>query len=438
MRRVFLAFIACVAAGLTLLATEQTVERVVALRAGRLLDPATGRVEQNVLVIVRGDRIESVGTAAAPPGATTIDLSGYTVLPGLVDAHTHVMLQPEDEDWPPPVVYKTQAYRTIQGVAAARKELEAGFTTLRDLDSEGAGVADVALRDAIDKGVVAGPRLFVSTYAITITAGHMNISGVNPEANLPDLAAIADTREQMVAEVRRQVKAGADWIKIYATGTLRHVDRNTLEPVSQLSEEDVAAIVAEARRWRKDVAAHAYGGSGAKNAIRGGIRSLEHGMFLDDETIQLLKQHDTFWCPTLIAYISGLKHDKTDFTARIVARHKDSFQRAYKAGVKIVFGTDAGAVEHGTQASEFETMVSYGMSPIDAVRSATSTSAVLLRREGEIGTLGKGGFADLIAVEGNPLEDIKALQRVRFVMKAGQIARNAPARTGTSSSNARN
>jgi imidazolonepropionase-like amidohydrolase len=420
-----MALLAGLAAG-----AQQPADRLIAIRAGRLLDPASGRIDQNVTVVVRGDRIESVG-AAPPAGATTIDLTGYTVLPGLVDAHTHVMLQPEDEEWPPPVVYKTQAFRTIQGVAAAKRDLEAGFTTLRDLDSEGAGLADVALRDAIEKGIVPGPRLLVATYAITITAGHMNITGVNPEADLPDLAAIADTRESMVTEVRRQVKAGADWIKLYATGTLRHVDRKTLEPVGQVSEEDAAAVVAEARRWRKDVAAHAYGGDGAKNAIRGGIRSLEHGMFLDDEAIQLMKERGTFYCPTMIAYVGGLKADKTDFTSRLVARHKDSFQRAMKAGVKIVFGTDAGAVEHGTQAGEFELMVSYGMSPLDAIRAATTRAAELLRREGEVGTLAKGGYADLIAVEGNPLEDIKALQHVRFVMKGGDVVRRAAARGGS-------
>ena len=425
MRRTLLAALIALVAGLALDA-RQPADRVVALRAGRLLDPASGRIDRNVTVVIRGDRIESVG-ATPPPGAEVLDLGAYTVLPGLVDAHTHVMLQPEDEEWPPPVVYKTQAFRTIQGVAAAKKELDAGFTTLRDLDSEGAGLADVALRDAIEKGIVPGPRLLVSTYAITITAGHMNITGVNPEANLPDLAAIADTREGMVAEVRRQVKAGADWIKLYATGTLRHVDRKTLEPVSQISQEDAAAVVDEARRWRRDVAAHAYGGDGAKNAIRGGIRSLEHGMLLDDETIQLMKQHGTYYCPTMVAYVAGLKADKTDFTSRLVARHKDSFQRALRAGVKIVFGTDAGAVEHGTQAGEFDLMTSYGMSPLEAIRSATSRAAELLRRDGDIGAITKGGYADIIAVEGNPIEDITALHRVRFVMKGGAVARRAPA-----------
>ena len=399
-------------------------ERVTVLRTGALLDPASGEIQRDAVVIVRGDRIEASGMRIpVPPNARVIDLTGYTVLPGLIDAHTHVMLQPEDEKWPPPVVYKSQAFRTIQGVAAAHKELEGGFTTLRDLDSEGAGFADVALRDAINRGIVPGPRLLVSTMALTITAGHMNLTDVNPDLDLPDPASLTDTRDKMITEVRRQVKGGADWIKIYATGTLRHVDRQTLEPISQLTLEDVQALVQEAHRWRRDVAAHAYGGDGAKNAIRGGVRSIEHGMFLDDETIALLKEHGTYWCPTMIAYVSGLEADKTDFTRRVVARHKESFQKAVKQRVKIVFGTVAGAMEHGTQAGEFDLMVQYGMTPIDAIRSATTVGAELLRMP-DVGRLGKGAFADIIAVDGSPLDDIKALQRVRFVMKGGEIYRS--------------
>jgi imidazolonepropionase-like amidohydrolase len=331
------------------------------------------------------------------------------------------LLQPEDERGAPPVVTKSQAYRTVQGVAAARKDLEAGFTTLRDVDSEGAGFADVAIRDAINRGIVPGPRLLVSTLALTITAGHMNHAGLNPDIYIPEPATLTDSRDAMIAEVRREVKYGADWIKLYATGTLRHVDPVTLEPLSQVSLEDVKAIVDEARRWRRDVAAHAYGGEGAKNAIRGGVRSIEHGMMLDDEALKLMVEHGTYWCPTLSVYIPEHEEENTELRRKIIASHKTVFQKAMKMGVYITFGTDVGAYEHGTSAREFVRMVEYGMKPIDAIRSATVRASELLRMEHQIGTIAPGKFADVIAVEGNPLDDIKALQRVAFVMKAGQV-----------------
>ena len=270
---------------------------VTAIKCGRLINPADGSVTQNVIIIVRGDRIEQVGTSVSiPAGARVVDLSAYTVLPGLIDCHTHVLLQPEDERGAPPVVTKSQAFRTVQGVAAAKRDLEAGFTTMRDLDSEGAGFADVAIRDGINRGIIPGPRLLVSTYALTITGGHMNNAGLNPDIPVPEPATLTDSRDAMIAEIRREVKYGADWIKLYATGTLRHVDPVTLESLSQVSLEDVKAVVAEAARWRRDVAAHAYGGDGAKNAIRGGVRSIEHGMLMDDEALKLLVDHGTFWC----------------------------------------------------------------------------------------------------------------------------------------------
>lgn len=421
-------FMAVVMLSILVQGQQPAAPAAIVLKPAAVLDTRSGQLTRGATVLVRGDRIEAVGASVTPPaGARVIELGGLTLLPGLIDAHTHVLLQPEDEEWPPPVVYKTQSFRTIQGVAAARKELEAGFTTLRDVDSEGAGFADVDLREAINRGIVPGPRLLVATLAITITAGHMNLTGVNPELRMPDPAALADTRDGMIAEVRRQVKGGADWIKIYATGTLRHVDRKTLEPVGQLSLDEVQALVGEARRWRKDVAAHAYGGDGAKNAIRGGVRSIEHGMLLDDETVDLLKQHGTYWVPTLSVYVAGLDADKTDFTRRIVDRHKQSFQKALARGVKIAFGTDAGAIEHGTQAVEFGRMVDYGMKPLEAIRAATTVAAELLRMEGQIGVLTPGAYADMIAVEGNPLEDIAALQRVRFVMKGGSVAKQQSA-----------
>ncbi|MBI4483995.1 MAG: amidohydrolase family protein [Acidobacteria bacterium] len=394
-----------------------------AVLAGRLLDPASGNYLQNAVILVSGDRIERVDPGlTVPPGAAVIDLREFTVLPGLIDTHTHLLLQPEDEV-ENPVLRKSQAYRTIQGVAAARKNLESGFTTVRDLDSEGAGLADVALRDAIAAGVVPGPRMLVSTYAITITGGHMNNVGLNPEVNFPEPASLVDAPDGHILEIRRQVKAGADWIKVYATGALRHVDRKTLEPLSQFSAEEMGLMVQEARRWRKDVAAHAYGGEGAKNAILGGVRSIEHGMMLDDEAFDLMVQRGTFWCPTLSVYLPA--HPPGDeFRQRIVASHRQAFATGLRKGVKIAFGTDVGAFEHGKAAREFGLMVQYGMTPLQAIRSATATAAELLRMEDAIGRIEPGYKADMVAVRGDPLRDVRLLQNVEFVMKDGQVYRS--------------
>jgi imidazolonepropionase-like amidohydrolase len=395
---------------------------VTALRCGRLLDPASGSVTEGAVVVVRDGRIAAVGKGVAvPAGAKVVDLSRHTCLPGLIDSHTHVLLQPEDERGAPPVVVKSLAFRTVQGVAAAKKDLEAGFTTMRDLDSEGAGFADVAIRDGINRGIIPGPRLLVSTYALTITGGHMNNPGLNPDISVPEPATLTDSREAMIAEVRREVKYGADWIKIYATGTLRHIDPVTLEPLSQFSEEDLQAAVEEAKRWGRDVSAHAYGGEGANNAIRAGVRSIEHGMLMDDETLKLMVERGTFWCPTLSVYIPGAAEDDTELRRRIVANHKKVFQKAMQMGVKIAFGTDAGAFEHGTQARELVRMVDYGMPPLDAIRSATVRGAELLRLEKELGTVEAGKAADVIAVEGDPLQDIVVMTRVAFVMKGGVV-----------------
>jgi imidazolonepropionase-like amidohydrolase len=409
---------------LTILLPAQEVftqpQPVIAIRCGQLLDPVKGIFTRNAIVWIQENKITKV-SQELPEGARVIDLSSYTVLPGLIDSHTHILLQPEDEGAIPPVITKSQSFRTVQGVAAVKKDLEAGFTTLRDLDSEGAGFADVAIRDAIEKKIIPGPRLFVSTLALSITAGHMNIHGLNPDISVPEPSALVDSPEAMVAEVRRQVKYGADWIKLYATGTLRHIDPVTLHSVSQVSLEEVRLVVEEAARWRKDVAAHAYGGEGAKNSILGGVRSLEHGILLDDETINLMVKKGTFWCPTLSVYIPATKEEDTEFRRKIVANHKEVFQKAMQKGVKITFGTDVGAYEHGTSMREFERMVDYGMKPVDAIRSATLRGAELLRMEKQIGTIEMGKFADIIAVEGNPLQDIRALRKVVFVMKAGEI-----------------
>ena len=417
------AFFLLLAAGARAQVREQPVApRPVVIRAARLLDVRSGDIIDNAVVVVEGERVKAVGQhVAVPAGARVYDLGNVTLLPGLIDCHTHVMLEPEDERGTPPVVTKSQAFRTVEGVAAALKDLQAGFTTMRDLDSEGAGFADVAVRDGINRGIIPGPRLLVSGNPLTITGGAMNNAGLSPDIQLPDPGANTDTREAMIAEVRREVRNGVDWVKVYATGPMRYVDPVTLDPLSQFSAEDIRAIVTEAARWHRDVAAHAYGGEGAKNAIRGGVRSLEHGMMLDDEGLRLLVEHGTYYCPTLSVYIPKTPDEDTELRRRIVASHRQVFQKAMRMGVKIVFGTDVGAFEHGTNAREFELMVEYGMKPLEAIRAATTRAAELLRMEKQIGVVEPGKYADIIAVEGNPLEDIRALRRVNFVMKAGQV-----------------
>lgn len=398
----------------------------IAIRAGRLIDGMGPQPVPNAIILIEGDRITGVGRDLSPPaGARVLDLSAYTVLPGLIDAHTHVCFAPQDGK--DPVLTKSIAFRALQGAAAARASLNAGFTTLRDIDSEGAGFADVAVRDAILQGLIPGPRLFVATMALSITGGHMNLYGLAPEIDmrLPQVAAMTDSVDDMIKAVRQQVKYGADWIKIYATSTLRQIDQRALEPISQFTEGQVRVVVEEARRWRKDVAAHAYGGDGAKAAVRGGVRSVEHGMLLDDETLELMAERGVYWCPTFsnMQRKCALAGYPEAFVERLMARHRETFRKALRLGVKIAFGTDAGRVVHGTNAEEFDLMVQAGMDPMRAIQAATSVAAELLRMQDEIGAVKKEYAADLVAVAGNPLDDVTLLKDVQFVMKAGTVVK---------------
>ena len=395
---------------------------ITAIRAGKLIDGIGDSAADNVIILITGDRITDVGTdVRIPSNATVIDLSGYTVLPGLIDTHSHILLTPENPAGSP-VLYKSIPYRTVEGVLAVKLNLEAGFTTLRDIDSEGANFADVGIRDAINDGLIPGPRLQVATMALSITGGHMNVTGLAPHIEVPQLATIADTPYEQIKEIRRQIKYGADWIKLYATGTLRHINRETFEPLNQVTLEEVKMIVAEAKRWNIPVSAHAYGGEGATNAILGGVRSLEHGFALTDEQLQMMVDNGTYWSPTLTVYLPSNPREENDpFTRRIVESHKDTFGRALKMGVKIAFGTDVGGFEHGKGAQEFKLMVDYGMTPMQAIKSATMTAAELMRLEKSIGSIETGKYADIIAVRGNPLDDITILENVAFVMKGGMV-----------------
>ena len=330
-----------------LLTTFAVQGQQILIRTGRLIDTNQKVVKKNIDILVEGNRIIKVGKNLKSASASIIDLSDKTVLPGLIDGHTHICLTP-DYSSNSPVLYKTNTYRTMEAFKAAKQILMAGFTTIRDVDNEGADMADIAVRDAINEGMFFGPRIFVSGWAISITGGHMNLTGLRPsiDKKVEQLAIIADNPDDMVAAIRDQRKAGVDFIKIYATGTLRHINRQTMEPLSQLSIEEVEVMVNEARRWGMDVAAHAYGGTGAYHAVKGGVHSLEHGMFLDDKILDLMVKNGTFWCPTMTVYLPDKGASEADirFRNRIVAEHKKSFQRAMEKGVNIAFGTDIGSM----------------------------------------------------------------------------------------------
>ena len=410
-----------------LLTTFAVQGQQILIRTGRLIDTNQKIVKKNIDILVEGNRIIKVGKNLKSASASTIDLSDKTVLPGLIDGHTHICLTP-DYSSNSPVLYKTNTYRTMEAFKAAKQILMAGFTTIRDVDNEGADMADIAVRDAINEGMFFGPRIFVSGWAISITGGHMNLTGLRPsiDKKVEQLAIIADNPDDMVAAIRDQRKAGVDFIKIYATGTLRHINRETMEPLSQLSTEEVEVMVNESRRWGMDVAAHAYGGTGAYHAVEGGVHSLEHGMFLDDKILDLMVKNGTFWCPTMTVYLpdEGASEADIRFRNRIVAEHKKSFQRAMNKGVNIAFGTDIGSMPHGEGWREMERMVNYGMLPMDVIHSATVMGAKLLRKNDELGQIKEGYFADIIAVDGNPDENIEAFRSIGFVMVNGNVAKN--------------
>lgn len=392
------------------------------LKAARILEPKTGQVVRGGHLIVRGACILGIN-APTPDGAEVVDLGDVTLLPGLIDLHTHLLLRDEDQTWPYSILWKTTPYRIIEGVDATIKTLNIGFTTIRDLDNEGAMFGDTALRDAVARGVIPGPRMLVAGQPISITGGDMNLPLVNPEIRdkVPQPSDMADTRDQLISYTRREIANGSDWVKIYATSTRRQTDPVTLEPFEQFTADEVRLVVREAKRYKRDVAAHVYGGPGADAAILGGVRTIEHGPLLTDANLKLLAKSETFWVPTLSTYY---KRQNTDFEKRFVEHHKQAFQKALKLGVKIAFGTDVGSFAHGTGNDEFELMTLYGMSPINAIRSATNVAAEALRMEGAVGTLQSGSNADVIAVAGDPTLKMGDIKNVVFVMANGRITKN--------------
>ncbi len=400
------------------------------IRVGTLIDGKAEKARHDQVIVVHGNRIESVtGSVSAkiPPGATLIDLSKATLLPGLIDCHTHIFLQGEDPahgGYDANILNAPLALRAARATVAARRALEQGFTTLRDVETEGAGYGDVGIKQAIEQGYIPGPRLFVSTRAISTTGGYP-LEGYAPELDMPKGAQIVDGPVEARKAAREQLDHGADWIKVYMTHR-SWVGKNG-ELVSQptLTVEELRAIVDETHGWGKKVACHAYGGIGLHRALDGGCDSIEHGLDLDDAAISQMLKQGTWYVPTISAYYHDWAPADTPAGERDrlrVAVHQPSFQKAMKAGVKIAFGTDMGGIPWDEPiAQEFPRMVELGMPPMEAIQSATSRAATMLEMDGKLGIVAPGAFADIIAVGGDPLQDIKALENVQFVMKDGKV-----------------
>jgi imidazolonepropionase-like amidohydrolase len=408
--------ILCIAGGLA-----AQIPRPIVLHAARLIDVETGRVIAPGEVLVRGDRIAEAGASVThPAGAETIDLGSRTLLPGLIDAHVHLFLHPGAEDLQ--TVEESVPQRTILAVLAARDDLMAGFTAERDMGTEGAGSADSAVRNAIDQGLVPGPRLRISGNAIDLLGGHEDANNFNPAQHILSNATYANDAAQLVEAIRQQYKEGADFTKIYETGKDSIVDARLVTPY-QYTIEQLEAAVKEAARVGKRVAVHATGEPGTLYSARAGVVSIDHAFQLSDETMRLMKERGIFAVPTFTISEYFADHAATPasgaFERKLLDLHAQDFRKQLAAGVPVAMGSDVGPFPHGTQAREFVLMVKYGMTPLTALQAGTLNGAKLLGWEGQIGALKTGYLADVIAVEGNPLEDIASLEKVTFVMKNG-------------------
>ncbi|MGA3095031.1 MAG: amidohydrolase family protein [Bryobacteraceae bacterium] len=406
-------------------AWSQPANHAIVLHAARLLDVETGKMIAPGEVLVRDDRIVELGVKVnRPSDVEVIDLGDRTLLPGLVDAHVHLFLHPGAEDLQ--TVGESAPQRTIMAVLAARDDLMAGFTAERDMGTEGAGSADAAVRNAIDAGSVPGPRLRISGNAIDILGGHEDAIGYNPEQRVLPNATQANSALDLIRVIRGQFKEGADFIKIYETGPDTLAAGKFATPY-QYSEAELAAAVAEAARVGKRVAVHATGEPGALYAARAGVVSIDHAYQLSDETMRLMREGGIFAVPTFAIVDYFADHAPSPVMAAreraMLDYHAAEFRKQLAAGVPIAMGSDVGPFPHGAQAREFVLLVKYGMSPLAAIQAGTLHGATLLGWEGRIGALKAGYFADVIAVTGNPLEDIGALEKVGFVMKGGVVFR---------------
>lgn len=419
-----LALVAGVAPGARAQGAPAAPARVLLLEPDAVFDGTTEAPHRGWVVVVRGERIEGAGPRAAvpvPAGAERIPLPGTTLLPGLSDLHSHVLLHPYDETpWNDQVLRESLAVRTARAVNHLRRTLEAGFTLLRDLGTEGAGYADAGLKEAVDQGIIPGPRLLVTTKAIVAT-GSYGPKGFGAEIGVPQGAEEADGVEGVTRVVRDQIGHGADWVKIYAD--YRWGPRGEARPT--FTEAEWEAIVRTASSSGRPVVAHASTVEGMRRAIMAGVETIEHGDAATPELFALMKQRGVAFCPTLAATESTTRYrgwkKGTDPLPAGVAQKQAMFRAALASGVTICNGSDVGVFAHGDNALELELMVEYGMRPVDALRAATSVNARVVHREGELGRVAPGLLADLVAVRGDPTTDIRRVRDVRLVLKGGAI-----------------
>jgi imidazolonepropionase-like amidohydrolase len=398
----------------------------VLVRAGKLIDGIADRPRLDQGILIVGGRITEVGAYAAVAAhagdARRIDLSQRTVLPGLIDAHTHVLLQGDvtAEEYADQILRQSIPYRTIQAVAAARTALEHGFTGLRDLETEGAMFADVDVRNAIQRGIVPGPRMWVATRALS-TTGTYPLTGYAWELDLPHGVQIVDGVDEIRKAVRDQVAHGADWIKFYADRRYNVGADGRLRSMPNFTDEELKALVDEAHRLGRPVAAHAMGWDGIDAALRAGVNSIEHGVGLTPDLMDRMVAQHVWWCPTFTA-LNYVAPGRGGIWPRMVEISRSAFAEALRHKVPIVFGTDVGGTPWTVpEAGEFKFMTDYGMAPMQAIQSATARAGELLNASADVGTVAPGRWGDLIAVNGDPLTDITELQRVTWVMKGGVV-----------------